>query len=64
MQMVEYRSGPPKTSEEEDTCVARAIRKLKKPEEKVVSHVSATVILGPKCISKVADRSKRQGRKQ
>ena len=34
-----------KTSEEEETCVASAIPKSKKPEEKVVSQVSA--ILGP-----------------
>ena len=62
MQMAEYRFRPHKTSEEEETCVASAIPKSKKPEEKVVSQVSA--ILGPKCISKVADRSKRQGRNQ
>ena len=55
MQMAEYRFRPHKTSEEEETCVANAIPKSKTPEEKVVSQVSA--ILGPKCISKVADRS-------
>ena len=49
MQMAEYRFRPHKTSEEEETCVASAIPKSKKPEEKVVSQVSA--ILGPKCIS-------------
>ena len=55
MQMAEYRFRPHKTTEEEETCVANAIPKSKTPEEKVVSQVSA--ILGPKCISKVADRS-------
>ena len=51
-------------SEEEETCAASAIPKSKKSEEKkVVSHLSA-IILGPKCISKVADRSKRQGHNQ
>ena len=62
MQMAEYRFTPPKTSEEDETCVVSAIPKSKKTEEKVVSHVTAS--LEPKCISKVADRSKRQGRNQ
>ena len=53
MQMAEYRFRPHKTSEEEETCVASAIPKSKKPVEKV-SQVSA--ILGPKCISKVASQ--------
>ena len=59
MQMAEYKFRPPKTSEEEETCVASAIPKSTQYKNKWAAGIfEVGAILGQKCKARLRPNQK------